>query len=323
MKNAPISGSSRGRLPPRADRVKRHLKSRKNASPPAAPDDRPFHKYARIFYFGSSPPGAEPLDLYDEVRAIKAELRGARHRCFEFGTCFGCTADDLTRDLRAASPVIVQIAGHSCKARAPRCSQGDVGRRDAAGVDLVADPACERGLVLHGRDGHVHVLAYELIRKIFKLAGSSVRVVVATACESESLARLLLPHVECAVGVAGPITDLTATQFSRGFYAAIGDGASVAQAHEAGCLAVECAGAPGADRIKLHVRNGVDAGKIVLTTPAEREVSGHEQPRRRPSHPGTFQAMRGELRRGSKRGTRVASSSVLRGKRNRGGARRR
>jgi CHAT domain len=319
MKKAPRSPPFSGLLAPRWDRVKRLMRSRENAEPQLLEGGWILDHTRRILYFGANPQGTPALDLYDEVGAIKAELRAARYRCFRVESCFATKADDLIREMRDATPDIVQVGGHGCKAGKPRCAEGGGPLRDAVGVDLEADPACARGLVLDGRDGRVHVVSFELIRQMFELAGSSVKLVVFTACESEPLATLLLAHVPCAIGVSGQITDRASVEFSRGFYAALGDGDSIAKAFKAGRLAVACAKESGADRIKLLVRDDADASEIVLATfpPEIENDEGPIKPRpRKPRKlPGT--------RRGGKAGGRVASASVLRGKRTRGHRRRR
>jgi hypothetical protein len=252
-------------------------------------------------YLGANPPGTAPLELYDEARTIKRELREARHRCFELVSCWASEAYDLLRELRESLPVIAHLGVHGCE-----------------------DAECEGGLVLHARDGSIHVVSYELVRKIFELVGSSVKLVVVTACATEPLARLLLAHVDCAIGMDGPITDPAALAFTRGLYAAIGDGASIDRAFRAGCLAIQCAGLPGEDRPKLKVRDGVDASQIVLAAiPSEHKASGHRWPRLLPSFPGTRRAQRGTRRRRGKFGAQRPGTSARRGKRNRATRRRR
>lgn len=320
MKKAPRSQPFVGLRAPRWDRVKRLMRARENADQQLVEDGWLRDNRKRILYFGANPPGPPPLDLYEEVEAIKAELRAARYRCFKVETCFATKADDLVREMRNAIPEIVQIGGHGCSAGTPRCKERSGGVRDVVDVDLEEDPACVRGLVLYGRDGHVHIVSFELIRQMFELAGSSVRVVVLTACESEPLARLLLAHVPCAIGVAGQITDRAAVEFSRGFYAALGDGDSIERAFKAGRLAMACAKEPGAALVKLLVRDDADASEIVLAT-SPLEIESDEGPiKPRPRRPRT---PTGARRRGGKAGARVASASVLRGKRTRGHRRRR
>jgi hypothetical protein len=252
------------------------------------------------------------------MRTIRLELRGARHRCFELVSYWASEADDLIRELRDSRPVIVHLAGHGCKTDGrPLAGHGGT-PRDVV-VDHASDPECGGGLALHARDGSIHIVSFELVRQIFELAGSSVRLVVVTACATEPLAGLLLAHVDCAISMDGPITDDTALAFSKGLYAAIGDGASVEQAFQAGCVAIRCAGLPGADRPRLKVRDGVDSSQIILAAvPRERRDSARRRPGPLPSRPGKRVAQRGTLQRRGKLAAQRASASGLRGKRSRG-----
>jgi CHAT domain-containing protein len=211
-----------------------------------------------VLYFGAHAPGTVILGLGDELGAIDEELRGARYRCLEVEACWVSEADDLARALRASTPAIVHLACPVCMAS---------GGEDGAGV------------VLHGPDGSVHVLSYALVAQIFRSAGSSVRLVVLTACSTEPLASLLREHVDCVIGIDGPIGDRPALEFSRGLYTAIGDGASVAQAFDAGCTAMRSAGLPEAGRPALKMRPGVDAHHVVLAVnPRRRPPRGRRTP---------------------------------------------
>jgi hypothetical protein len=248
----------------------------------------------KALYFAANPPGTPSLDLEDEWRAIKLELRGARYRCFELVPCWASAASDLIGELREYKPAIVQLSGHACKAGG-RVMDHDRAYRDVL-VDNASDAEGGGGLVLHARNGAVHVASYLLIRDIFELAGSSVKLVVLTACGTEPLASMLIPHVDCAIGMDGPISDHAALEFSRGLYAALGDGASVEQAFQAGCLAIRCAGLPDAGRPKLRVRDGVDASHVVLAVIRRRRRSrSRRQPGPAPRRPS---------KRGARRGTR-------------------
>lgn len=216
----------------------------------------------RALYLGANPPGTVSLGLDEEVREILQELRSARYRCFDLVARWPSEASDLVRELRDASPAIVHLSGHACK---PGGSAGEPGTayRDVK-VDRTSALEGGGGLVLHARDGSVHVVSYDIVRQIFELAGSSVKLVVLTACNTEPLASLLLQHVDCAIGIDGPIGDRAALEFSKGLYAALGDGAAVDQAFLAGRLAIRCAGLPDAERPTLRVRDGVDASRVVL-----------------------------------------------------------
>jgi len=249
-------------------------------------------KPRKALYLGANPPGTPPLGLEDEVRAIRQELRGARYRCFQLASYWASEANDLIRELRDSQPTIVHLSGHACK------TDAQVGATGAAYRDVVVDHVFDPGgggLVLHARDGTVQVVSYHLVKTMFELAGAPVKLVVLTACGTEPLASMLLPHVDCVIGIAGPISDHAALEFSKGLYAALGDGASVEVAFQAGCLAIRCAGLPDADRPRLKVRDGVAASRVVLAAiprrrkPRVRRASGsaprHANRRRPPSAP--------------------------------------
>jgi hypothetical protein len=265
----------------------------------------------KALYLGANPPGTVSLGLDEEVRAIEQELRSARYRCFDLRASWASEANDLVRELRESMPTIVHLSGHACKAGglagAPRTAYRDVL------VDHASDIAGGGGLVLQARDGSVRVVSYASVNKIFELAGSSVTLVVLTACSTEPLASLLLEHVDCAIGIDGPISDRAALEFSKGLYAALGDGATVAQAFEAGCLAIQWAGLPEVGRPMLKVRAGVDARHVVLAVIPRRRPPRPPRPVAR--RPGKHPAPRGSgttRRRSKLEGLRIASSALQR-----------
>jgi hypothetical protein len=222
----------------------------------------------RALYLGANPPGTVSLGLDEEVRAILHELRSARYRCFELVARWTSEASDLVRELRESSPVIVHLSGHACQPWPPAAAGGHTGALECGGA-----------LALHAPDGSVHVLSYAVVKEIFERAGSSVKLVVLTACNTEPLASLLLEHVDCVIGIDGPIGDRAALEFSKGLYAALGGGAAIDQAVVAGRLAIHCAGLPDVDRPVLKVREGVDASRVVLAV-----IPRRRKPRiRRPS----------------------------------------
>jgi hypothetical protein len=242
-----------------------------------------------VLYLGANPPGTEPLVPDDECRAVALVLRDARHR-FELASCWATEADELIHQLRASLPVIAHLGGHTCDA----------------------------GLVFPGEGGALNIVSYELINEVFQRAGSSVKLVVLTGCASDPLARLLLPLVDCTISIDGAICDQAAMVFARGLYAAIGDGATVEQAFEAACTAIQRAGLPGADRPRLRVRSGVDPTRIVLAGASRSHTSvGHRRSGLVPVRRARRLIRRGAPRRGAKPGAPLTTTGQ-RGKRDRG-----
>jgi hypothetical protein len=267
----------------------------------------------KVLYFGAHAPGTVILGLGDEVGAIDEELRTARYRSFEVEACWTREASDLVRELRESTPAIVHLSCPVCQPSG-RAGAAETADRDALAA-RTSGSADGAGLVLHGPDGSVHVVSSALVKQIFELAGSSVRLVVLTACGTEPLASLLREHVDCAIGIDGVISDRAALEFSRGLYAAIGDGAAVDQAFEAGCVAIRCAGLPEAERPTLKVRDGVDARHVVLAViPRRRPPRGRCLPGPVARRPGKHPAARGggTRRRGKLDGLRSANSALQR-----------
>src|SRR5262249_5504407 len=120
------------------------------------------------------------------------------------------------------------------------------------------------GLFFQGPDGGPQLVSTEALEATFGAAGSSVQLIVLSACYSELNAQALLRHVGCVVGVSEAIAGDAARSFAIGFYGGLGDGESIAAAYAQGCAAIRLQGLADHDLAKLAVRAGVDAGKLVL-----------------------------------------------------------
>jgi hypothetical protein len=64
--------------------------------------------------------------------------------------------------------------------------------------------------------------------------------------------------------MGGPIRDEAARNFAIGFYGALGECESVATAYKQGRAAISLEGLRGGDAPQLKIREGVDAGQLVL-----------------------------------------------------------
>jgi hypothetical protein len=114
----------------------------------------------------------------------------------------------------------------------------------------------------------------EALEQTFGAAGSSVQLIVLSACYSELHAQALLPHVGCVVGMSGAVTDDAARSFAIGFYGGLGERESVAAAYKQGCAAISLQGLPDRHLPQLVVRTDIDAGTLILAAePAEPPTS--------------------------------------------------
>jgi hypothetical protein len=189
-----------------------------------------------ILFLAANPSGTSPLALDREARSIYVELErsGYRER-FELETRWAAEPLDLLRELRKLRPTVVHYSGHGG----------------------------QNGLFFQAADGRAQVVSPAAIAETFGAAGASVKLVILNACYSEAQAEALVAHVDCVVGMEGPIPDDAARSFAIGFYGGLGERQSVAAAYKQGRAAISLEGSDG-DIPRLKVRDGVDANRLVL-----------------------------------------------------------
>jgi hypothetical protein len=202
-----------------------------------------------ILFLAANPIETDRLTLDREARAIQVELErsGARDR-FEFVTRWAAEPIDLLRELRRLHPAVVHFSGHG-RSGGVTGSRADTSQsRDVHGGEDAQDGGQCAGLLFEGPDGQPQLVSVMALRDAFGAAGSSVKLVVLSACYSELAAEALLAHVDCVVGMAGCVRDAAARSFAIGFYGGLGEGESIAAAHKDGCAAVGLEGLPEGDR---------------------------------------------------------------------------
>jgi hypothetical protein len=195
-----------------------------------------------ILFLAANPAGMDRLALDREARAIEVELERSGHRDrFAFVTRWAAEPLDLLRELRRLRPTVLHFKGHG---------------------ERPSEPA--RGLYFQGSDGSPRVVPSTAVRDAIAAAGSSVKLVVLSACYSEQQADELLTGVDCVVGMSGATGDDAAQAFAVGFYGGLAEQESVAAAYRQGRVAIRLHGLDDAVRPKLKVRDGVDADHLVL-----------------------------------------------------------
>jgi hypothetical protein len=218
-----------------------------------------------ILFLSANPSGTDRLALDEEARAIHVELEQSAFRDrFELVTRWAVRPLDLLRELRKLRPTVVHFSGHGTSNAADEHRPGPGPHRDLASEPSLDGGEPRHGLYFQGPDGRPQRVSTEALEATFGAAGSSVKLVVLSACYSEVHARALLPYVGCVVGMSGSIRDDTARSFAIGFYGGLGERESVATAYKQGCAAIRLEGLPDGDRPQLAVRAGVDASKLVL-----------------------------------------------------------
>ena len=219
-----------------ASRVEGGARGDQENRSPGRSGSQPAHKHT-ILFLAANPIGTPRVALERESRAIQKELEGSGYRdCFAFETRFAARPLDLLRELRKLKPTVVHFSGHGS----------------------------QEGLYFEAADGTPQLVTTAALAETFGAAGDTVQLAVLSACYSEPQAQALLAHIECVVGVSGSIDDDTARAFAVGFYGGLGERASIAAAYQQGRAAIGLEGLPDSDLLHLRVRDGVDAGRLVL-----------------------------------------------------------
>lgn len=228
-----------------------------------------------ILFLAANPAGTDRLALDQEARAIQIELERSGHRDqFELVTRWAVQPLDLLRELRKVRPTIVHFSGHGGTIDVdPGVDPGAGPRRTAGHRDVVVRPRPGRapaasqaqyGLYFQGADGQPQVVTTAALRDTFGAAGSSVKLVVLSACYSQPQSSALLAHVDCIVGMSGSIRDDAARSFAIGFYGGLGERESVADAFRQGQAAISLEDLRGSDQLHLDVRDGIDADLLIF-----------------------------------------------------------
>jgi nucleoside phosphorylase len=236
---------------------------------------RPTMKKHTILFLAANPTGTSPLALGEEVRAIQAELERSGYRdCFALETRWAAQPLDLLRELRRLKPTVVHFSGHGGPSPVGTRATSRAPSRDVSADAGPYDNEPQRGLFFQGPDGRAQVVTAQALDETFSAAGSSVKLVILSACYSDMQAEALRAHVDCVVGMSGSIVDDAARNFAIGFYGGLGERESIAAAFRQGCAAISLEGFRDSDRPQLRVRDGVDASKLVLGFP--RRVEAHD-----------------------------------------------
>jgi WD40 repeat protein len=192
-----------------------------------------------ILFLAANPSGTDQRALDQEASSIRKELKRSGYRDrFELVTRWAVEPYDLLRELRELKPAVIHFSGRG-------------------GHD---------GLFFQTTEGRAKLVTPAALAETFGAAGTSVKLVVLSACYSDGPAEALLAHVDCIVGMGGALQDDMARAFAIGFYGALGDNESVAAAYRHGNAAISLEGLSEVERPQLRIRNGVDAAQFVLAT---------------------------------------------------------
>lgn len=188
----------------------------------------------RILMMTASPANMAALRTRDEERQLKASLLDGLHgrERLRLEVIRAATVDDILAAMNQFKPHVLHIGAHGNL-------DGDLSFLDENG-DKAPVPLAGMAAAI-------------------KAAGDELQMILLNACFSDAATRVLVEHVDCAIGLRRALADQSAIEFTRGFYGALGYGRSVGQAYEQGLAALKLHLLPNSRDFELRVREGCDA----------------------------------------------------------------
>ncbi len=167
----------------------------------------------------ANPRTTNHLRLGEEDRVIREAIQRSKHRDrLSLTVCHAATIHDLRRALLDHEFDVVHISGHD----------------DFA------------GLVMETESGVLQVVPQDALSDLFAEYASpngKLQCVVLNSCYSLSTGRFTALNVPHTIAMEGPISDIAAIEFSRGFYDALGAGKDFPHAYREGDVARRSAAA--------------------------------------------------------------------------------
>ena len=171
-----------------------------------------------ILFLAANPGNTTRLRLGAEVTAIRAGLAQSTYRDhFAFEQIWATTPQAMQSAILKVRPQIVHFSGHG--------SDQDV-------------------LLLENDSGQSKLVAAQALSGLFELFADCVECVVLNACYSEVQASAIAQHIPFTIGMNQAIGDRAATQFSVGFYTALGEGETIPFAFKYGRSCISMDGLP-------------------------------------------------------------------------------
>lgn len=163
----------------------------------------------------ANPRGSNPLRLGAEERVIRECIKLSHHRDnVHLNTLQAATIHDVRRALLEQKYRVIHFSGHGTGS----------------------------GLVLEDAVGQPKLVPPDALADFLSAYSPPIECAILNACYSRSQGELLRLGIPYTIVTDGPISDGAATEFTRGFYDAIGAGKGIKFAYEEGCRAVRLTG---------------------------------------------------------------------------------
>lgn len=202
----------------------------------------------KILFLGANPADTLRLRLGEEMAEIERRILRSREReRIQLVSAWAPTVAELGETLLHHRPAIVHFSGHGN-------AQGEL-------------------LLLDGTAGRSAPVPAERLARLFAhFAEDGLRCVVLNACYSATQAPAIAASIDYVVGMADRIGDPAAQAFAAGFYTALGAGEPLSRAFDFGCLQIDLLGLAGAERLREHVRPGLDPAALCLFRDAPQDT---------------------------------------------------
>jgi hypothetical protein len=175
----------------------------------------------------ANPKGTDPLRLGEEDRVIRECIQRSKNRDnITLDIRHAARIDDFARALLEKDYHIVQFSGHGTG----------------------------QGLSFENELGEVQIVPKEALAETLSAYSPPVECVILNACYSDVHVQDLSSGVPYTIVMAGPISDEGATEFTRGFYDAIGAGKNIEFAYQEGCRRIKLKALPDAATPALYKR---------------------------------------------------------------------
>lgn len=174
-------------------------------------------KHTPILAVFANPRGSDPLRLGAEDRIIRECLRLSKYRDrISLDVLHAATIHDVRRAFLEKEYRIVQFSGHGTG----------------------------RGLAFEDESGQMRLVPQKALAEFLSAYSPPIECVILNACYSDLQGQLIAAKVPYVVGMDGAISDEGATEFTRGFYDAIGAGKDIEFAYQEGCRTIKLMGLP-------------------------------------------------------------------------------
>jgi hypothetical protein len=174
-------------------------------------------KHTRVLAIFANPTGSSPLRLGAEDRVIRECVTRSRYReNIDLEIRHAATIHDLRRALLEKDYRIVQFSGHGTG----------------------------KGLAFEDEQGKVRLVPPRALAELLAAYSPPIECVILNACYSNVQGQIVSSGVPFTIGMDGPISDEGATEFTRGFYDAIGAGKGIEFAYQEGCRTIKLMGLP-------------------------------------------------------------------------------